>query len=462
LGHVERWRETFPAVWLLSTTVVTDVTQLRRSQTFRILSMKLSPVRSTPPWLKSITPSHFDTVREILSEREAKRDCARFASKFPPNLSNDQSKATHNLFDLQKLNDSPSCQLSYSVTVAALPENRRHNRYMDIAPYDRTRVVVNHERSEESTRQDKGGYLNASWVLERFGHKWWIATQAPLPVTAHTFLSLFLQPISCPPRSLYAPSSRMSRLRTVVQLTQNYESGRRKADAYFPSDVGKSLIVSPDGGGSTSALKVTLLSEQSIEEANCVQSTICITPITLSRSQVRPRGYDRFDKLSDDKDEDDYREEGEQDEAVIIQHMLYTAWPDHGVPEPEVRAGLHTFLQLVDSTNRDVSLASRTGDGDLDPDPPIVVGCSAGIGRTGSFIALSSLLRSCGSLPPPAFPTPSSALPRSPLGALPHAIKDDLVAQEIDSLREQRPRMVERDEQMLLIYEIMGAAFASD
>jgi protein tyrosine phosphatase len=419
--------------------------------------MASSSTPSSSEWLSSITPSHRDIVCEILYERENKRDSARLTSKLPPKEL-EEAKYTRNLFGFLKLTDNTNSRSHYSVAVAALPENIHYNRYLDVAPYDRTRVTVDHKQAElgeGSEQQNRSDYLNASWVLERFGHKWWIATQAPLPVTAYAFLSIFLQPIPSPPKGLSASRPRLSRLRTIVQLTQNYEGGRRKADAYFPSHVGKSFIVSPDGADSTSALKVTLLRKRSIKEAHCVHSTIAITPITLLHLPVRSHGSDGFDEL----DEGDHYGEGDEKKTINIQHLLYTAWPDHGVPEPEDRAGLLTFLHLVDSTNRDVSLASQIDNKGPDSDPPIVVGCSAGIGRTGSFIALSSLLRSYGFLPPPVFPTPSSALPRCPLGALPRALKDDLVAQEVDSLREQRPGMVQRDEQILLIYEILEAAF---
>jgi len=53
----------------------------------------------------------------------------------------------------------------------------------------------------------------------------------------------------------------------------------------------------------------------------------------------------------------------------IVQHFQYTGWPDHGLPEsPEA------FIHLVTS----ISMPS-------DPPSPVVVHCSAGIGRTGTL-----------------------------------------------------------------------------
>jgi protein-tyrosine phosphatase len=148
---------------------------------------------------------------------------------------------------------------------------------------------------------------------------------------------------------------------------------------------------------------------------------------------------------------------------LIFHHLSYAAWPDHGIPEPEHRAGLLNFIKLVDQMNKDPRGLEATADAE----PPIMVHCSAGIGRTGSFIALSSLLRSNGLLLPPApqpverIPPPPRlpSLPQSQLGPLPERIGWDEIAQEIDSLREQRPGMVQRPEQALLVYEGLVTAF---
>lgn len=61
--------------------------------------------------------------------------------------------------------DSP-----FSSSMAKRRENKPKNRYSDIAPYDRTRVIVDGEEGPE-------GYMQASWVEEVDGKRRWIASQ---------------------------------------------------------------------------------------------------------------------------------------------------------------------------------------------------------------------------------------------------------------------------------------------
>lgn len=197
----------------------------------------------------------------------------------------------------------------------------------------------------------------------------------------------------------------------------------QKAHVYFPAEVGEDFVVQPELGHGAPPLHIRLLSSESVEDAHCVTSRVAITPLS-------PTGQADCD-------------------PIIFTHCLYMQWPDHGVPEREERPGLLNFARLVERINKDVSALPYADD--LDPDPPIMVGCSAGIGRTGSFIALSSLMRAYGLLAPvsrsyvaaPIGQPPP--LPPSPLGPLPDDLRDDLVAQEVDALREQRPGMVQRE-----------------
>ena len=61
-----------------------------------------------------------------------------------------------------------------------------------------------------------------------------------------------------------------------------------------------------------------------------------------------------------------------------IQHFQFTTWPDHGVPERP-----QTLVRFVKAFREKVTPEQR----------PVVVHCSAGVGRSGTFIALDRILQ---------------------------------------------------------------------
>lgn len=389
-----------------------------------------------PGWLqKAERADYLADVYQVLYEREAKRRDARQTS-----IHTTHSSTTHRIIHKPAtVFKNTDLANHYSVSHGSLPPNQPSNRYRDVTPYDRTRVVVGHYGSEPA-----GRYLNASWVRELAGKKWWIATQAPLPGTVHAFLSLILQPVVRPlEQTPGVPESTgpISRIRTVVQLTRVRESGSLKAHFYFPQTPGESWISDPEPGCSAPPLKVTLIDTKVIDKAGCVHSIVSIQPVDVHGQPIQETG-----------------------DPVVFNHLFFEGWPDHDVPEnPE--ALLH-FVHLVDQVNRDTSSQSPDTEGRLDPDPPIMVGCSAGIGRTGTFIALASILRAHRFLPTSASLVHDSdaevpELSPSPLGDLPDEFKDDMVAQEVDALREQRPGMVQKSTQMKLIYEALVGLLSS-
>lgn len=368
-----------------------------------------------PLWLqKAYNQDHISDVWRLLTDRERSRRSRPLSASRHDHLPRRSDIALTGAH-------LPNATDYYSAALGSSPENNFCNRYTDIIPYDRTRV-------------DAGGrYFNANWVRELAGGRWAIATQAPLPNTAHEFLSFMagIHPPFGPPEE---PALRFARIRTVVQLTRNIESGSQKAHPYFPHKPGDSWVISPPQSVSgLPPLRVTLVKSEAIESAQCVGSTVSVVPVVAGVSPP----------------------------PLIFHHLSYAAWPDHGIPEPEHRAGLLNFIQLVDQKNKDPRGLEATADAE----PPIMVHCSAGIGRTGSFIALSSLLRSNGLLLPPASQPVERIPPRPPpllqsqLGPLPERIGWDEIAQELDSLREQRPGMVQRPEQALLVYEGLVTAF---
>ncbi|CAE6432114.1 unnamed protein product [Rhizoctonia solani] len=309
----------------------------------------------------------------------------------------------------------------YSVTMAG--ENKNRNRYQNVAPYDLNAVQV----GEEVFGHGQGMYLNASWVRERAGGALWIASQAPLPNTHFEFLALCTD---------LTPKDK--RVRTIVQLTPWVEKKLQAAHPYFPNGLGESIVIdrvpqfSDEPLGHKSRLRVTVARKRFIAEADCFIRSLEIT----------------------------YEDWPEGPSPVFeVRHLAFDSWADHGVPNSSSAA--YQLALLADRCNR-IPHTPEPGK-EVDPTPPpILVHCSAGVGRTGTFIAMSSLLRSFGILPPAARPpwdtyTPESSAVAPQGDSLP---EDDQVVQEVNALREQRTLMVQMPDQMEFIYGVLAAALS--
>ncbi|XP_071530896.1 tyrosine-protein phosphatase 10D-like isoform X2 [Panulirus ornatus] len=124
-----------------------------------------------------------------------------------------------------------------------------------------------------------------------------------------------------------------SNSRAIVMLTRCIEKGREKCDHYWPYDT------QPVYYGD---IQVTILNESHFPDWNVTEFRVCKGEI-----------------------------------CRIIQHFHFTTWPDFGVPDPP-----QTLVRFVRS------FRERVG-----PDQkPIVVHCSAGVGRSGTFISLDRIL----------------------------------------------------------------------
>ncbi len=129
--------------------------------------------------------------------------------------------------------------------------------------------------------------------------------------------------------------------------------------------------------------------------------------------------------------------------TMTIHHFDYHGWPDHGVPKGHDVRCLRKLVEEVGAVQRLHGCE-------------VWVHCSAGVGRSGTFVALSSLL-----LPVQRHPTfPGHALPlddfsTSPLAPLVDELARDPIAVTIDRLREQRSWLCERKEQVELLYKMV-------
>jgi protein-tyrosine phosphatase len=142
-------------------------------------------------------------------------------------------------------------------------------------------------------------------------------------------------------------------------------------------------------------------------------------------------------------------------QSKTIYHYLFSNWPDFGKPEAEDRRAL---LELAKHS------AIRT----VRPDNPRFVHCSAGVGRTGTFIALDHLLQELDN---------GNLIARSNMEAVAHNAKtstwgrsgprrestpegkEDLIFETVDQLRVQRMMMVMNELQLCFLYEVLKEAF---
>uniref|UniRef100_A0A8C4PZI2 protein-tyrosine-phosphatase n=2 Tax=Eptatretus burgeri TaxID=7764 RepID=A0A8C4PZI2_EPTBU len=122
----------------------------------------------------------------------------------------------------------------------------------------------------------------------------------------------------------------------IIMLTKCKERLKVKCEPYWPE--GKAMEKYAD-------FAVTLLSE--IQQSNWIVRSFIIS----------------------------YQDEGERE----VRHFQYLAWPDKGTP---INSHVSGLVELLKKTRLAAQLTNR----------PILVHCSAGVGRTGTFIALDQVL----------------------------------------------------------------------
>ncbi|KAM9072126.1 receptor-type tyrosine-protein phosphatase beta isoform 2-T2 [Megaptera novaeangliae] len=128
-------------------------------------------------------------------------------------------------------------------------------------------------------------------------------------------------------------------VQNIVMVTQCVEKGRVKCDHYWPAD--QDSLYYGD-------LILQMLSESVLPEWTIREFRIC------SEEQL--------------------------DAHRLIRHFHYTVWPDHGVPETT-----QSLIQFVRTVRDYINRTPGAG--------PTAVHCSAGVGRTGTFIALDRILQ---------------------------------------------------------------------
>ncbi|OAA49627.1 protein-tyrosine phosphatase 2 [Metarhizium rileyi] len=264
------------------------------------------------------------------------------------------------------------------------PQRGVMDRYMNIKPWNYNRVKL-------QVPEQEFDYVNASTITlnplcdESLPPLRYIAMQGPtLPSFDYVWRMI---------------AEQTSNPAVIVQLTSMMEGGATKCDQYFPDDpdeptwnLNKENIWNDNWRARLTFKSLEKLADGSIEKRKLLLHV---------QGQAEPR---------------------------IVWHFLYTCWPDYGVPTVE---DMDSFFELM-ALSRDHNA----------PGNPRIIHCSAGVGRTGTFISLEHLMREMDGGILEATEANSKSLP-------------DLIYDTVDLLRQQRRCMVQSEVQYRFVYEVM-------
>ncbi|KAK7948669.1 uncharacterized protein PG986_009555 [Apiospora aurea] len=281
---------------------------------------------------------------------------------------------------------SPS-KANSSVSLSGIEKGVK-NRYKDILPFDHARVVLPGKPAGSCD------YINASHVQATRSKKRYIASQGPLPATFEDFWSVIWD----------------QDVRVIVMLTAESEGGQLKCHPYWNDreygpvklrplsekkvslDIDKhkttpAAAASQAEAGRRRANTATALGSSAPAPPAPAQAE---TPFVVIRKFAMSHSAHPFAPMRE------------------VTHLHYPSWPDFGVPaQPSHLLALVELANVmqraalpVDANTIAASVATERGvtpnwydEPESESNPrPMLVHCSAGCGRTGTFCTVDSVI----------------------------------------------------------------------
>ncbi|XP_072898269.1 receptor-type tyrosine-protein phosphatase alpha isoform X1 [Hemitrygon akajei] len=282
--------------------------------------------------------------------------------KYPPlSIEKLEEEANRRMADDNKLfreefNALPACPIQATCEAASKEENKEKNRYVNILPYDHSRVhLIPIEGVPDSD------FINASYINGYQEKNKFIAAQGPKEETVNDFWRMIWEQNTA----------------TIVMVTNLKERKECKCAQYWPDQ----------GCWTYGNIRVS------------VEDMMVLVDYTIRKFCIQQVG-DVMNKKP----------------QRLVTQFHFTSWPDFGVPFTPI--GMLKFLKKVKTCNPSFAGA-------------IVVHCSAGVGRTGTFIVIDAMLD------------------------MMHAERKVDVFGFVSRIRAQRCQMVQTDMQYVFIYQAL-------
>lgn len=312
-------------------------------------------------------------------------------------------------------------------------ENAARNRYANILSNEPTRVKLRH------IAPGGNDYINANLVSGHDAHPGYIATQAPLPETTQHFWQMV--------HESHSP--------VVIMLTREKEEhcDITKCDQYWPN-IGQNVLyhdyivygvaekVDEENGVIERRFHVGRVVDKRRNHASDLVHADSLNPPDNASWPATPCPRTSHGTFDDDETNcDDSRELVRNLELIgplleVVQ-LQYIDWPDQHVPDTP-----NSLLDLCKRVNTLLQVQrQKTGRA-----CPPIVHCSAGVGRTGTFIAVDRTLRRLND----AFTTPDG-MSRQPVYV-------DEIRDLVRKMKNERSKMVQTPEQYRFIFEAIYTA----
>ncbi|XP_061190825.1 receptor-type tyrosine-protein phosphatase T-like [Saccostrea echinata] len=249
---------------------------------------------------------------------------------------------------------------------AAMPYGERYpcntGKQPENVPKNRFKTTFPYDHSRVKLSNSQSDYINANFIDGINKTNEYIAAQGPRQNTVTDYWSMIWQ----------------ESVNQIIMLTNLKEGNKAKCVKYWPD----------------------------------LHQTITFGMISLRAEDEQRYAYYKIRKFRVTNKE--------LKKSRIVTQYHYTAWPDHGTPEPLCLVIFHDHVTRTKDTR-------RSG--------PTLVHCSAGIGRTGTYIAIDALYKA---------------------GKTNRKIN---VAEYVKKMREKRMNMVQTYEQYMTIFLALEAMF---